>query len=107
VFGANCGARKRKTCPAHVGNRAGIPSRPVRDRTGGLSTARPWLCRLAEPRLSYLLAAEMRLFFQHMIYGTHVYYVRRRNLVLILTAKMSHPDIDGLLEGKLRQDSLL
>jgi hypothetical protein len=46
----------------------------------------------------------MRLFLQHMIDGANVDNVGRRDLVLILTAKMSHPDIDGLLEGKLRQD---
>ena len=55
-----------------------------------------------KPRFGYLLAAEMSLLFQHMIYGAHVYHVGRRDLVLILAAKMAHPDINSLLEGKLR-----
>ena len=75
--------------------------------TGGLSTARSRLSRFVKPRLGYLFAAEMRLFLQHMIDGANVDNVGCRDLVLILTAEMSHPDIDGLLEGKLRQDMRL
>jgi hypothetical protein len=41
-----------------------------------------------------------------MIDGANVDDVSRRNLVLILTAKMSHPDIDGLLNRKSRNAQL-
>jgi hypothetical protein len=51
-----------------------------------------------------LFAAKVGLFLQHMIDGANVDNVGRRDLMLILAAEMSHPDIDGLLEGKLRQD---
>jgi hypothetical protein len=37
-----------------------------------------------------------------MIDGASVNHIGRRNLVLVLAAEMSHPDIDGLLKGKLR-----
>jgi hypothetical protein len=37
-----------------------------------------------------------------MVDGTNVDDVGRRNLVLILAAKVAHPDIKSLLEGKLR-----
>jgi hypothetical protein len=61
------------------------------------------LRRFVKPRLGDLLAADVRLFFQNMIDGANVDYVSRRNLMLILAAEMSQPDIDSLLEGKLRQ----
>jgi hypothetical protein len=71
--------------------------------TGGRKAARPpWLCRLAKPRLSDLLAADVGLFLQDMIDGANVDDVGRPDLVLILAAKMAHPDINSLLEGKLR-----
>jgi hypothetical protein len=35
-----------------------------------------------------------------MIDGANVDHVCRRDLMLILAAEMSHPDIDGLLMGK-------
>jgi hypothetical protein len=37
-----------------------------------------------------------------MIDGASVDDVGRRDLVLILAAKMAHPDVNSLLEGKLR-----
>jgi hypothetical protein len=37
-----------------------------------------------------------------MIDGANVNDVGRRDLVLILAAEMAHPDINSLLEGKLR-----
>jgi hypothetical protein len=46
----------------------------------------------------------MGLFLQHMIDGANVDHIRRRDLVLILAAEMAHPDINSLLETKLRQD---
>jgi len=71
--------------------------------TGGPSAARPpWLCRFVKPRLSDSLAADVGLFLQDMIDGANVDDVGRRDLVLILAAKMVHPDINSLLEGKLR-----
>ena len=65
--------------------------------------ARPsLLCRLVEPRLSDLLAADVGLFLQDMIDGANVDDIGRRDLVLILAAKMAQPDVNSLLEGKLR-----
>jgi hypothetical protein len=64
--------------------------------------ARLYLRRLVEPRLSDFLAADVGLFLQDIIDGPNVNNVGRRDLVLILAAEMSHPDIDRLLEGKLR-----
>jgi hypothetical protein len=61
-----------------------------------------WLGRFAKPRLSDLFAADVGLFLQDMIDGANVDDVGRRNLVLILAAKVAHPDINSLLEGKLR-----
>jgi hypothetical protein len=72
-------------------------------RTGGQEAACPQrgLRRLAKPSLGHLLAAEVALFFQHMIDGAYVDYVGCRDLVLILAAEMSHPNIDGFFDRKL------
>ena len=64
------------------------------------------LCRLREPRLGDLLAADVRLFFQHMIDGANVDNVGRRDLMLILADKMSQPDIDGFFKCKFSQGKL-
>jgi hypothetical protein len=44
----------------------------------------------------------MGFFLQHMIDGASVDDVGRRDLVLILAAEMSHPDINGFFERKFR-----
>ena len=46
------------------------------------------------------------LFLQHMIDGANIDNVGRRDLMLILAAEMSHPDINGLFERKLRNAQL-
>src|SRR5712672_2060733 len=60
----------------------------VRTGKGGPSAARRpvWLCRLVEPHLGDLLAADVGLFLQHMIDGPNVDDVGRCDLVLILAA---------------------
>jgi hypothetical protein len=47
-----------------------------------------------------LFAAKVGLFLQHMIDGANVDKVGRRDLMLILAAEMSHPEIDGFFKRK-------
>jgi hypothetical protein len=78
---------------ARSGKRCGISK-----GTDGRRAVRPsWLCRLAKPRLSDLLAADVGLFLQNMIDGANINDVCRRDLVLILAAEMAHPNINSLL----------
>jgi hypothetical protein len=71
--------------------------------TGGLSTARPSdYADLLKRASAICLLPRWVFFFQHMIYGAHVYDVGRRNLMLILAAEMAQPDIDGFVKGKFR-----